>query len=324
MQKPSTPSDDSERLAALHAIGILDTASDERFDVLTRLAQRLLDVPIALVSLVDEERQWFKSRLGVTVSEAPRDTSFCGHAIQKEDVFCIPDATEDERFHDNPMVTGEPHIRSYAGCPIRSIDGYKLGTLCIIDKVPRHLNAEQFDDMRDLAALAAREIQAIELAKSDELTGLPNRRGFMLSAEQSLNVCRRAGVPVTLMYLDLDNFKAINDNYGHAVGDAALQRFAWALNDIRRGSDAVGRLGGDEFVVLLTGTSERAAERYLERLSHALAPTASEHVEAMPTSWSVGVVAFDSDRHNAIEDLLQEADKRMYQGKADRVGAAES
>ena len=120
-------------------MNVLDTSPEERFDRLTRVAKRMFDVPIALVSLVDADRQWFKSCVGLSAAETSRDISFCGHAILGEDTFVISDARADERFADNPLVVGEPKIQFYAGCPLRALDGWKLGTLCIIDRTPRSM-----------------------------------------------------------------------------------------------------------------------------------------------------------------------------------------
>ncbi len=150
-------------MATLRSLNILDTPAEDRFDRITRLAQRLFDVPIALVSLVDENRQWFKSCQGLDLAQTPRSSSFCAHAILGDDILVIPDATLDPRFADNPLVTAEPYIRFYAGCPLVASDGSKVGTLCIIDRLPRTLRADQYIVLRDLAAWAANEINTVEL-----------------------------------------------------------------------------------------------------------------------------------------------------------------
>ncbi|MDH3945754.1 MAG: diguanylate cyclase, partial [Chromatiales bacterium] len=186
----------------------------------------MFDVPIAIVSLVDEERQWFKSCIGLSVSKTPRDISFCGHAILGDEIFIINDATTDERFADNPLVTDEPNIRFYAGCPLRFTDGSRLGTLCIIDRKPRSLSNEDLEALKDLAATAERELAAAHLATLDELTNILNRRGFVMVGQHSLNLCARQRIPASLAYLDLDKFKRINDTFGHAEGDSALTVFA--------------------------------------------------------------------------------------------------
>ena len=158
MLEPSRPMDEDARLATLKRLNILDTPFEERFDRLTRIAQRVYDVPIALVSLVDSNRQWFKSRQGLDVTETPRSISFCGHALHSDEAFVIPDSTLDARFADNPLVTGAPCIRFYAGQPLRANNGSRLGTLCLIDTKPRQLSEADLDLLRDLAVLVEIEL----------------------------------------------------------------------------------------------------------------------------------------------------------------------
>jgi two-component system cell cycle sensor histidine kinase/response regulator CckA len=147
----SLPATEKQRLKVLWQYDVLDTVPEEVFDDLTELAARICEAPIALISLVDENRQWFKSKVGLTVKETSRDISFCGHAIEQDDLFIIPDATRDARFAHNPLVTSDPKIRFYAGAPLVTPDGHALGTLCIIDKVPRQLRKEQQQALRVLA-----------------------------------------------------------------------------------------------------------------------------------------------------------------------------
>lgn len=166
MLKAPIPVDDEKRVAILHALNILDTIPEERFDRVTRLAQKLLNVPIVLVSLVDRDRQWFKSRQGLDAPETPRDVSFCGHAIMGEDMLYVPDATRDERFADNPLVTGGPRVTFYAGQPLTHSSGAKLGTLCAIDSKPREFDEEQKQALRDLAVLAENELNIATLSQA--------------------------------------------------------------------------------------------------------------------------------------------------------------
>ncbi|MDO9371649.1 MAG: EAL domain-containing protein [Gammaproteobacteria bacterium] len=170
MKEPPLPPDESTRLSTLHALSILDTPPEARFDRITRFAARLFDVPIALISLVDAERQWFKSCQGLDVSETPRGISFCGHAILGAHALVVPDARLDERFADNPLVTGAPHIRFYAGFPISAPNGSRLGTFCIIDYRPRHLDQEQLDTLHELAVWAQHELHGAELARAFQLS----------------------------------------------------------------------------------------------------------------------------------------------------------
>jgi GAF domain-containing protein len=145
------PQNEKKRLKVLWQYDVLDTVPEEVFDELTELAARICEAPIALISLVDEKRQWFKAKVGVTVSETSRDFSFCAYAITQSELFIVPDATQDKRFANNPLVTSEPKIRFYAGAPLITLDGHALGTLCVIDKVPRELRLEQKQALRILA-----------------------------------------------------------------------------------------------------------------------------------------------------------------------------
>ncbi|MDO8250257.1 MAG: PAS domain S-box protein [Rhodoferax sp.] len=162
MAAAALPSDENERLALLHALDLLDTPAEPAFDRITRLVARTLQVPIALVSLVDSNRQWFKSRVGLSASETPREFAFCAHAILQDGLMVVGDATRDERFADNPLVTGDPMIRFYAGAPIFTSGGKALGTLCAIDARPRILKQDEIDTLIDLADLISKEIQQRE------------------------------------------------------------------------------------------------------------------------------------------------------------------
>lgn len=142
MRPAAMPGDEAERLAALHRLQILDTEAEAALDDLVVLASELCDAPIALVSLIDAERQWFKAKIGIDGTETPRELAFCSHAILEKDIFVVRDALEDDRFADNPYVTGDPKVRFYAGAPLRLPDGHAIGTLCIIDRVPRTLTAK--------------------------------------------------------------------------------------------------------------------------------------------------------------------------------------
>jgi GAF domain-containing protein len=156
------PADEADRLTALRELLLLDTPPEERYDRLARFAAEQLNVPIALLTLVDGQRQWFKSRIGLEVAETTRDISFCGHAIMKSELFVIEDASVDPRFFDNPLVTGEPNIRFYAGAPLQDTRGHNIGTLCVIDTKPRKLDQVELailDALRKLAneTLAGKE-----------------------------------------------------------------------------------------------------------------------------------------------------------------------
>jgi len=306
------PNGEPKRLQSLRALGVLDTDPEERFDRLTRLARRFFDVPIALISFVDADRQWFKSNEGLDFGETDREHSFCAHAIlDDESIMVVSDATADERFSGNPLVTDAPEIRFYAGCPVKAPDGSPLGTLCVIDHRPRDLGDDDASVLRDLAEIVEQELRSLALATSDELTGLANRRGFDAIGVHTLAVCLRVENPATLLLFDLDEFKSINDTLGHAAGDRVLRRFADSLLSTFRHSDVVARLGGDEFCVLLSGAAEPDVDRPVALLRERLDDPNAE----TPVTFSVGVATYDPKRHVTIQDLLEEADGHMYADK---------
>ncbi|MDO6765957.1 sensor domain-containing diguanylate cyclase [Agarivorans sp. 1_MG-2023] len=316
MQAPSTPVNEDSRLKSLKELDILDTQPEERFDRITRMAKRLFDVPIALVSLVDENRQWFKSCFGVDASETPRDISFCGHAILGDETFQIEDALSDPRFADNPLVTGYPNIRFYAGHPLSTPDGEKIGTLCIIDTKPKSLSADDLIALDDLAVMVEQELAALQLASTDELTCISNRRGFMKLADYSYAMCRRQKISLAIAYMDLDQFKPINDEHGHAEGDRALKLFAEQMCGSFRESDLFARMGGDEFVVLFTDTEAADAKEILQRFAADLEAAAEENKLAYKLRFSFGLLDVDFAAFPSIESALEQADQLMYQQKS--------
>ncbi len=160
MKAPEIPDNETERQQALDDTGLLTEGPEERFDRITRLACHTFSVPIALVSLIDRDRQWFKSRQGLDATETPRDISFCGHAIHQSETLIVEDTLEDERFFDNPLVTSGPDIRFYAGAPLHTDTGYRLGTLCLIDRQPRSFDDTQIALLRELAAMVEDLIRA--------------------------------------------------------------------------------------------------------------------------------------------------------------------
>lgn len=321
MKAPPVPVGEQERLSQLRSLAILDTPPEERFDRVARMAQRLFGVPIALVSLVDENRQWFKACFGLDVSETERRISFCGHAIVNNAVFVIEDALQDERFADNPLVTGEPHIRFYAGQPLHTISGQAMGTLCIIDRAPRSFGEEDRAMLSDLAGMVEREIMAVQLAISDELTRISNRRGFLALSKYSLDVCKRQLFPATLVFFDLDRFKQVNDTHGHAEGDRVLNIFAEQMRQSFRTSDLFARLGGDEFVALLTNVDADEINAVIARFNDALQARCASLELPYTIGFSYGLTSYEPLKHSSVEDMLHEADRAMYSNKRDKSGA---
>ena len=461
---------EERRLRALHELDILDTPRETEYDEIVELAAAICGTPISLVSLVDRDRQWFKSALGLSVEETPRSVSFCAHAIDTADLFVVEDAAEDARFKNNPLVTGEMGIRFYAGFPVSAMDGNALGTLCVIDRKPRTLTCEQskalevlakqvearielrakrialeeslkqqetlsaslraseslfrtfmnnspyvcyikdadgrmlyynrrfaevfgitpeqwlgkLDDenfpaekaaiyrAHDLEVLADRETReyieeaygadgkvihyrslkfpyadgngniflaglsvdvtdeiasAAQLARyqaeleeanrtllhlsvTDGLTGLRNRRAFDERLGVEFSRSRRHGRDLSVALLDIDNFKIVNDHYGHAEGDAVLRRLAEVLGATVRMTDMAARHGGEEFVVLLPDASVTKAVQWAERFRLALSETVFHHGRV---TVSIGIAGIDDAR--AAGDLVERADEALYAAK---------
>ena len=465
---PQSSLDDEERrLATLGRYGVLDTPPEQAFDDLTRLAAQVLGTPIALVSLIDRERQWFKSRVGVEVCSTPRDLAFCDHAIRLPGVMVVEDASVDPRFANNELVTGEMGIRFYAGAPLIADDGAALGTLCVIDRQPRRLG----DGQRETLALLARQVMAqltlhrqsrhlesllrdlqdrtqllsqlsnrvpgviyqfrrypdgrscfpyasermwdmyevhpeealhdascviarihpqdieavlesIEtsasnltpwrceyrvvlpqqgtkwrfgdavperlpdgsvlwhgfitditerrlhqerthrLAYYDPLTGLPNRRLLIDRLERELAHLRRCDRMGALLFIDLDNFKHINDARGHAVGDDLLRQVAQRLTSVLRQDDTVARLGGDEFVVQVSNldldveVAARQARLVAEKVRGVLEGRYEVAGYPYSSTGSIGITLFPRSETTTVDDLLREADTAMYRAKS--------
>ncbi len=448
------PGDEGERLEALRQFQIMDTPPEENFDRLTRLAALLFDVPIVLISIVGRDRQFFKSRVGLDVCETSRDVSFCAHALIQDEVLFIPDALNDPRFATNPLVLGHPFIRFYAGKPLVTRTGHKLGTTCLIDNKPRgsfsdadrklladvaelvmdrfelrrlefmrsvshrrfesvarsapdaiiftdsegrvtfwnkaaetifgyreaeilHRSCEMLvpdswltifeaemerlrsgapleladrivelpglrkdgsefpsefslstwyegDEVcagaivRDISERRHNEERLFRLASLDPLTDLPNRGAWRECLKKEMASLK----PLTVLLMDLDGFKEVNDTHGHSAGDAVLKDVARRLQRVCPDALMIARLGGDEFVALLEGNDERAA--LLKALE--IVRTVSEHYEFAGLRAEIGIsvgIALAPQHSRRPEELLGAADLALYRAKKNGKGRAE-
>ncbi|MFV0595248.1 diguanylate cyclase domain-containing protein [Shewanella sp.] len=317
MQLPPIPENELQRLATLRALNILDTDAEERFDRITRLTRRIFALPICLVTLVDANRQWFKSRQGLEVVEqTPRDISLCAHAINHNGIFIVNDALKDSRFHDNPLVTEQPHIRFYAGYPLTIHGEYRVGTLCLIGNEPREFSGDDIETLTDLGQMVEAELLSIAQNTLDPLTMISNRRGFELLAYQSLASCHRTNAEAALVFFDLDFFKEVNDGFGHRKGDQLLYDFAHILMAAFRESDVIARLGGDEFVVLLSFVHRDTVNFAIERFKLLLTQYNQQHPELRPLATSIGIAHWSPESDINLDDLLDMADRAMYREKA--------
>lgn len=299
--------DETRRLQVLHSLNILDTPPDERFDRVTRLAARLFRVPIALFTLVDSNRQWFKSNIGLDATETPRDISFCTHAIEQEDVMVIPDATLDPAFRQNPLVLQEPNIRFYAGCPVHADTGSRLGTLCLIDREPRDFSRHDEAVLRHTAQMIENELTADFLAHADPLTSMLNRRGFDSRAQEAIALSHDADLQACLFLFDLVDFKSFNERHGPAAGDRALVEFSHLLRETFRGSDLIARYGDDDFVILMVDIEPLGPQSALKRLRTVAKAIAQPHPVYYNAGWALLEHPDDS-----VQQLVLRASDRMH------------
>lgn len=333
MQVAPLPPDEAERNSSLKALKILETPLEERFERVTRLASRLLDVPITAISFLDGNRQWFKSIQGLNVDETPRDISFCGHAVMGEGIFIVEDASKDERFHDNPLVVDAPGIRFYAGQPLKSADGKIIGTLCVIDKRPRRLTPNQIEDLKDLAAMVEIEIKSKQLAVAqilmneelnearkavlvDPLTRLWNRAGGeeFLARQHQLAIQKNEKFCIAM--IDIDHFKKVNDRHGHPAGDEVLRQVARRILKTIRSEDFACRMGGEEFLLMINDPMATDALLVAQQVRDAIraTPVVVEGKE-IPVTISMGLAYFDPAGSVSCEEVIKLADACLYRAK---------
>ena len=322
MQCP-IPDNEMQRLEALRSYEILDTPPELDFDALTRVAAHSFGAPVALVAMMDTDRLWFKSRLGLEIPQLDRDIAFCAHAIMSpHEPLVVEDLRQDERFAGNPLVVNAPHLGFYAGAPIVDASGHALGTMAIVDVQPRVFSSSQRATLQDMATLVMmalegrrRALQLGRMATTDHLTGLSNRIQLDQTLEVELRHSMRTGEAFTVLCMDLDGFKAINDGFGHAAGDEVLREVAKRLTQQVRLGDVLARLGGDEFgVVMRHGAKEEAqilAKRIVSSVSQ---PIKLSTGDTVGVGISVGIAAYD-DTVLSVPMLLGQADQALYQAK---------
>ena len=330
------PENDADRVASLEKMNILSTPREADIDRITRMAQKFFGTEIALVSLVDKDRQWFKSRQGLNATETPRNISFCGHAIQGDETFIVNHAREDERFYDNPLVTDGPKVQFYAGQPLKNREGYRVGTLCVISSQSRKFGDNERTTLEDLARMTEVVLDNRELSETqvallesiaaaerdnllDPLSGLWNRRGLEELFEREISRAIREGNPLLVGMVDIDHFKKINDSFGHAVGDEAIKLAAELLSQVARSTDIVARFGGEEFVIIAPKVVPAMVPTMGNKILKAFRANAKLATDAGPYSFtvSVGLVAAQPKKYSAelAKALLESADKALYKAK---------
>jgi diguanylate cyclase (GGDEF)-like protein len=344
---------EAARQAALAGYAVLDTAPEQAYEDIVKLATMLCATPAAMISLLDQDRQWFKARIGFPAPQTPRSMSLCEHAARMPgELLEVPDLAADPRFRDYPLkIEGRP-ARFYAGMPLETPAGIPLGAVCVMDVVPRRLDARQREG---LAILARQTRQLLELrrytreqrrtideqqalaqrleraradlqqrhhelqqrADHDPLTGLLNRAALTQLRGSPQAMARLQAGPYVLMLVDVDHFKQVNDRHGHLLGDRALRAVGDAISASIRDGDVAARFGGEEFLVVLPGTRLPGAAEVAERIR------AQVRQLALPfgLTVSVGLAAGEPELDDP-EQVFDRADQALYRAKAagrDRV-----
>lgn len=343
------PENEDRRLKALRGYQILDTLPEQVYDDFLAIASTIFGCPIAQLSFIDADRQWFKARIGIEQQETPRDVAFCAHAITRPgEIMIVRDAQEDPRFRDNLLVTSAPHIRFYAGAPLVTPDGDAVGTVCVIDREPRDATPAQQEalmilsrqivdhlelrrgvaELEDLVLRQDARVEELEEARrgledsernlrtqslTDHLTGVGNRRALESRLRDELARIGRHGGALSVAMIDLDRFKEFNDDFGHLEGDHALVSVASLLSSDLRTQDYLGRFGGEEFVVVLPGTRLRGAMVMAERFRRTIQRASWSR---RPLTISVGVASTEDGTIDS-GDLLRQADEALYRSKTE-------
>jgi diguanylate cyclase (GGDEF)-like protein len=310
------PADEEDRLRELQRLGVLGSDSDIHMDRLVELASLTFAVPIAAISLVTADRQWFLSQKGLDVRETPRGVAFCAHAIMTNGVMVVPNALEDERFRTNPLVTAEPRIRFYAGAPLRSDTGHNLGTLCVIDREPRQPSPGQLRQLELLSQLVTRELELRRQIMLCPVTNFPIRQRFLRIAEQEFQKAKSEHKDLSLLLFDIDNFRAINNRWGHHAGDEVLADVCNLCRQFLHEKDFAGRLGDGEFALLLVETPAEVALETAETLRRAVSTMPGVHIHSDVRLHISGGLTSLGPHDAAFEDLLRRAEHVLHLAKS--------
>lgn len=334
------PANEELRIKTLYQLELLDTPIDHNFEKIIRLAQKIFSTPIAGISFIDKNREWFKSILGLDCKEIPRTQSFGSEAILTTGGLVVADATKDSKFNQLELVVNPPNIQFYAGYPIKLASGVNIGTLFLMDSQARGFSEHDQVCLKELTTFVEDEISnhvnnfvinyenqllSDELSKLqrvaavDPLTQLWNRVGIKKFFENLRSKTIRNNTSFAIGLIDLDRFKQINDTYGHAAGDLTLKQIATVLINTVRRMDTVGRWGGDEFIVFLDSDDIFRIKDIFERINHNIKQLEIKYENnIIHPSATIGVTLCQAEKMSltqGLEDFLEKADKSLYKGK---------
>jgi diguanylate cyclase (GGDEF)-like protein len=309
--------EEQQRIEILRQYRILDTPREHAFERIAALTKLIFEVPGVLISLIDEDRQWFKSAIGFDAAEMPRDQAFCNETIRSDNVLVISNAAQDRRTAKNPLVTGEPFIRFYAGAPLITPERARLGSLCVIDHSPRAFSEREQQILATLASLAMDELSLRRKTERDWLTGAVSRGTFQTLATKMFESTAQTSGQAGLIAFDIDKFKQFNDQHGHPAGDMVLADVVKTCQSVLRECDILSRVGGEEFSVLLPNVNAEMVMTIGERLRLAVEalrfPNLSRDIRV---SASFGATLL-STTDTSVEEALLRADQALYRSKAE-------
>jgi diguanylate cyclase (GGDEF)-like protein len=322
---PPPPANEAERLDFLLSCGILDTPQDERFDRLTRIASRVYGADVAFLSFVDDRYQWMQAITGDGIgSSIERERSVCQIMIASGEPLGFGDMHKEPTLDGHPVVPLLP-FHFYAGVQLLTPEGAAVGSFCILKREPQDAAGFDVSTLTDLAAVSMDEVELWQrnqdlerVAQTDRLTGIANRRAFDQALERAVRRARRTNEPLSLLLLDLDHFKALNDTAGHQAGDDVLRQFAGILAQAaRRPDDMAARYGGEEFALILSSTDQSGALEVAERLRENLAAAEIPHPRGIDgrVTVSIGAATADPAIELGVERLVSAADARLYEAK---------
>jgi diguanylate cyclase (GGDEF)-like protein len=323
------------KLAQLPESSFFCTPIEERFERITRLARRVLKVPVAAITFLNEDKQWFKSVAGWAVTELPNNQSFCPITLAAGQITIFEDTRQEPSLSQHPLVNTGPQFRFYAGHPIMDENEQLCGTFCVFDQQPRQFSAADEASLIDLAEIAQREIFSERLksvhsslmaklgiarreSMMDPLTRLWNRRGAGVMIKAALEAASEHQSSVGIAVFDLDNFKQINDTYGHQVGDEVLRKTALRLIQSVRTDDSVCRIGGDEFLLIMKDSDSAVARAATQRMRQVVAEDPIKTRQGPITiTTSVGFTVKTGAEDESIDELIERADRALMKSKAE-------
>lgn len=291
MQKPVQVDSEAGRLVALKRYQILDTPPEAAFDKVTQLAAELFDLPIAAVSLIDSDRQWFKSLHGLSRTETPRSLAFCSHTIRAGTVIAIEDTTKDHRLAKNPFVTGSPGFRCYLGAPLTSPDGYQMGSLCVAGYEPRRFSSSDSGLILRMAELVVAQMDLRLGPQGQQVSKTLEREEFKAVLSDAFAEFDRTGHPVTLAIIAIDDIKPTKRGFGSLTTQDAYEASIAATSELLRKTDVIGRWSANEFVALLRGADLLTSLDALERLRQGLRSVLSVDGDDTGIGAGIGFVA---------------------------------